>query len=107
MGVKRWVAAGAAGAASAWYVVRAPRKRAYPPGPDAVRPEGAREQAKQLISRTGLTRRDLAIDFAPATATSVEPLLHGRRYFPRMLDDINATTDHVHLLIYGYKPGDI
>ena len=24
-----------------------------------------------------------------------------------MLDDIASATDHVHLLIYGYKPGDI
>lgn len=47
------------------------------------------------------------MDFAPAIATSVEPLLHGRRYFPRMLDDIAAARDHVHLLIYGYKAGDI
>ncbi len=44
---------------------------------------------------------------APTSATRVEPLLHGRRYFPRMLDDIAAATDHVHLLIYGIKPGDI
>ncbi len=34
-------------------------------------------------------------------------MLHGRRYFPRMLDDIAAARDHVHLLIYGYKPGTI
>ena len=47
------------------------------------------------------------MDFAPAAATSVEPLLHGRRYFPRMLADIESARDHVHLLIYGYKPGDI
>ena len=60
-----------------------------------------------LIAKPGLTRRDLAMAFAPATATSVEPLLHGHRYFPRMLEDIDAARDHVHLLIYGYKPGDI
>jgi cardiolipin synthase A/B len=47
------------------------------------------------------------MDFAPAIATSVDPLLHGHRYFPRMLEDIAAARDHVHLLIYGYKPGDI
>jgi len=47
------------------------------------------------------------MDFAPAISTTVDPLLHGRRYFPRMLEDIKAATDHVHLLIYGYKPGEI
>ncbi len=54
-----------------------------------------------------IRRRDVAMSFAPAVATSVEPLLHGRRYFPRMLDDIAAAHDHIHLLIYGYKPGTI
>ncbi len=47
------------------------------------------------------------MDFAPAISTSVEPLLHGRRYFPRILEDIAAARQHVHMLIYGYKPGDI
>ncbi len=58
--------------------------------------------------RAGIPRRaDLAMTFAPAMATSVEPLLHGSRYFPRMLQDIAEARDHIHLLIYGYKPGDI
>jgi cardiolipin synthase len=67
----------------------------------------ARELAAALLRAAHVRRRDLAMDFAPAAATSVEPLLHGRRYFPRMLADIEAARDHVHLLIYGYKPGDI
>ncbi len=54
-----------------------------------------------------MRRADLAIPFAPTTATSVEPLLHGRRYFPRMLQDIEEAHDHVHLLLYGFKAGTI
>ena len=60
-----------------------------------------------MVAQPRVRRADLARTYAPAVATAVEPLLHGRRYFPRMLDDIAAATDHVHLLIYGYKPGDI
>ena len=67
----------------------------------------ARGIAEAMLRASSLRRRDLAMDFAPAAATSVEPLLHGHRYFPRMLADIEAARDHVHLLIYGYKPGDI
>src|SRR4029078_2652946 len=52
-------------------------------------------------------RAALALPSARPIAPSVDPLLHGRRYFPRILEDIAAATDHVHLLIYGYKPGDI
>jgi cardiolipin synthase A/B len=39
--------------------------------------------------------------------TSVEILLHGRRYFPRILEDIAAAQDHVHLLFYAFRPGTI
>jgi cardiolipin synthase A/B len=105
---RRWLAAGAGIAATAGVLTRrAKRTQAYPPGPDAITAEGARDRAVSLLEQPIVRRRDLAMAFAPAVATSVDPLLHGRRYFPRMLEDIAAATDHIHLLIYGYKPGDI
>jgi cardiolipin synthase len=75
--------------------------------PDAMRAENAAVRTAELVARPRVRRADLAQTFAPAISTAVEPLLHGRRYFPRMLEDIAAATDHVHLLIYGYKAGDI
>ena len=109
MSRRRWATAGVVTAAgtAALLTRRAPRVTAFPPGPDAVRVEDARERAADFIAAPRVTRRDLAIDFAPTVSTSVDPLLHGRRYFPRMLEDIGAARDHIHLLIYGYKPGDI
>jgi cardiolipin synthase len=102
------LAAGAGVAATgALLARRAKRLTAYPPGPDAITAEGARAHVESLAEKAALSRTDLAMTFAPAIATSVEPLLHGHRYFPRMLEDIDAARDHVHLLIYGYKPGDI
>jgi cardiolipin synthase A/B len=108
MSGRRWLAIGAAAAATgALLSRRAKRVTAYPPGPDAIRVEAARAQAGTLLAKPRLDRHDLAMAFAPAIATSVEPLLHGHRYFPRMLEDIDGARDHIHLLIYGYKPGDI
>ena len=75
--------------------------------PDAVRAETAAVRTAELVARPQVRRADLALTFAPAIATAVDPLLHGHRYFPRILEDIAAAKDHVHLLIYGYKPGDI
>ena len=75
--------------------------------PDAIRAENAAVRTAELVAGPRVRRADLAQTFAPAISTAVEPLLHGRRYFPRMLEDIAAATDHVHLLIYGYKAGDI
>ena len=108
MSRRRWLIAGAGAVASATLLSRrASRHIAFPPGPDAITADGARATAAHLATLPVVRRRDLAMDFAPAIATGVEPLLHGRRYFPRMLEDIDAARDHVHLLIYGYKPGDI
>src|SRR6478736_3716607 len=86
---------------------RATRRPSDPGSPDAIHAEDAQGRAVALVAQDGVRRSDLAMTFAPAVSTSVDPLLHGHRYFPRMLDDIAAATDHIHLLIYGYKPGDI
>jgi cardiolipin synthase len=86
---------------------RTPRRTSDPGSPDAIHAEDAQDRAVTLVAKGGVRRSDLAMTFAPAISTSVDPLLHGRRYFPRMLEDVAAATDHIHLLIYGYKPGDI
>ena len=74
---------------------------------DAVRADQARAAVEGLPAVGEMRRTHLAIPFAPTTATSVEPLLHGRRYFPRMLQDIEEARDHVHLLLYGFKAGTV
>ncbi len=101
------VGAGIAAAGAALGRRRTSRVPTDPLDPDAIRAETAAERTAEIIGREKITRADIANTYASAIATSVDPLLHGRTYFPRMLDDIAAATDHVHLLIYGYKPGDI
>jgi len=86
---------------------RARRVPTDPFDPGAIRAENAAVRTAEFVARPRIRRADLAQTFAPAISTAVEPLLHGRRYFPRMLEDIASATDHIHLLIYGYKPGEI
>ncbi len=109
MSRRRTIAIGAGIAAAGAALGRRRRTRVPtdPFDPDAIRAETAAERTAEIIGREKVTRADVANTYASAIATSVDPLLHGRRYFPRMLDDIAAATDHVHLLNYGYKPGDI
>ncbi len=82
-------------------------ERRAPVRPDPVTPDTARERAAELLALPAIRRRDEAMTFAPTTLTSVEILLHGRRYFPRILEDIAAARDHVHLLFYAFRPGTI
>ncbi len=105
---RRTIALGAGLAATgAMLRRRSTRVPTDPYDPDAIRAETAAARTAEIVARPRVRRVDLAQTYAPAIATAVDPLLHGRRYFPRMLDDIAAATDHVHLLIYGYKAGDI
>jgi cardiolipin synthase len=101
-------AAGAAGGAVA--VARRGRReivRKRPTSTEAVSPEGARAKAAQLLALPQIRRRDEAITFAPTHVTSVELLLKGHRYFPRILEDIAAAKDHIHMLFYAIQPGTI
>ena len=108
IGRKAVVGAGlAAGGAGVARARRTKRHVAYPPGPEAISAEDARAAAERLLAQPRVSRHDLTMSLAAAHSTSVDPLLHGRRYFPRMLDDIAAARDSIHLLIYGYKPGEI
>jgi cardiolipin synthase len=105
---RRILAAGAvAGAAGSWFALRKPRRPAFPPNPEAMGPGDAKARAESLVALPRVGRRDRVIDFAESSVTSFDPLLHGTRYFPRMLEDIRAATSSVHLLIYGFQPGDI
>jgi cardiolipin synthase A/B len=86
---------------------RHPRIPSDPLDPNAIRAQQAAALTAEVVAQPRVRRPDLARTYAPAVSTAVEPLLHGHRYFPRMLDDIAAAKDHIHLLIYGYKAGDI
>jgi phosphatidylserine/phosphatidylglycerophosphate/cardiolipin synthase-like enzyme len=71
---------------------RTPRRTSDPGSPDAIHAEDAQDRAVTLVAKGGVRRSDLAMTFAPAISTSVDPLLHGRRYFPRMLEDVKAAS---------------
>jgi phosphatidylserine/phosphatidylglycerophosphate/cardiolipin synthase-like enzyme len=64
-------------------------------------------KAAELMALPQVQRRDEAITFAPTHVTSVELLLKGERYFPRILEDIAAARDHIHMLFYAIRPGAI
>ena len=69
--------------------LRKARVVAYPPGPDAITDDIAQGVAIELAALERVGRDDRVMAFAPSLATSVEPYLHGRRYFPPMLAAIN------------------
>ncbi|HET9083427.1 MAG TPA: phospholipase D-like domain-containing protein [Candidatus Limnocylindrales bacterium] len=71
-----------------------------------VTPGGARAVVEASLTRRA-KRSDLTLDFEPATATRLDLLIDGAQFFPRMLEDIEAATTDVHILIFGFKAGQI
>ena len=62
-------------------------------------------QAERLLRGGPVPRRALATAFAPSTAASVEVLVEGEAFYPRMLGDIAAATSSVHVNQFGFRPG--
>jgi cardiolipin synthase len=98
------LAAAAAAAGLALVRHRAARERAQLAPP--VTPEAARSLVEAVLGRRPV-RRELTLDFAPATATRWELLIDGPAIFPNLLADIEAATSDVHILIFGFKAGEI
>ena len=74
--------------------------------PTQVSPDGARAVVEAALGRRG-ERPDLTLDFVPSTATRMDLLIDGAQFFPRMLEDIEAATTDIHILIFGFKAGEI
>ena len=85
-------------------------RRMLRPSPSAattvVSPENARAVVEGALGRRG-KRSDLTLEFETATATRMDLLIDGAQFFPRMLEDIESATSDVHILIFGFKAGDI
>jgi cardiolipin synthase len=63
-----------------------------------------REIAERLV--TGQPpRHPPALSFTQTTASSVETLVEGSSFYPRMLDDIASASSSVHINQFGFRPG--
>jgi cardiolipin synthase A/B len=94
------VAAAAAGVAARLRLSRNENRLDVP----VVTPSTARGTVEAALGSRG-ERRNLALDFEPAAATTWELLIDGGTFFPRLLEDIAAATSDVHILIFGFKSG--
>ena len=107
--IKRTLAAGASLAALGYVLVSrraGVRRRRAAATREPVAPLRARALVEAALGGRG-ERRRLTLDFAPAVATGWDLLIDGPAIFPRMLADIEAATSDVHILIFGFKDGEI
>ena len=87
-------------------VVRRTFRRSDRAPATVVTPADARAVVEAALGRRG-RRSDLTLDFEPATATRMDLLIDGGRFFPSLLEAIAAAERDVHILIFGFKAGTI
>jgi cardiolipin synthase len=83
------------------------QRSSWPPPSDAVTAAGARSATEAFAAREGTRPHDAALDFAWSTAATIEPLVEGVSFFPRILADVEAAQSSVHILMFGWREGEI
>jgi cardiolipin synthase A/B len=62
------------------------------------------EHAERLASGP-VTLAALSMAFEESSASSVEVLVEGRSFYPRMLEDVASASSSVHINQFGFRPG--
>ena len=70
----------------------------------AVPNDRLREHAERLVAHP-VSLRQLAVQFSESTASSVDVLVEGRTFYPRLLEDIASASSSVHINQFGFRPG--
>ena len=94
-------------AVAAWLLVPPTRRPAYPPPANAV----TAADAQTIVSRAATSERvdvaDLAVPFAASTVSTFELLIDGPSFYPRILEDVRSARSSVHVVQYGFRPGEV
>ena len=83
------------------------QRPSWPPSADAVTPDGAQAATEAFAARSGTRPHDATLEFAWSTAATIEPWAEGANFFPRIFDDIEAARSSVHILMFGWREGDV
>ena len=69
--------------------------------------EDAEAAVREFAARDRPRTRDAALEFAWSTAASIVPWVEGRNFFPRILADVEAARSSVHILMFGWREGEV
>jgi cardiolipin synthase A/B len=83
------------------------RRPSWPPSADAVTADGARLATEAFGARYEPRPRDAALEFAWSTAATLDPWVDGSSFFPRIFADVEAARSSVHLVMFGWREGEV
>jgi cardiolipin synthase len=88
-------------------VLSVTQRPSWPPPDDAVTPAGAQAATEAFAARAGTRPHDAALPFAWATAATIEPWAEGVNFFPKIFADVEAASSTVHILMFGWREGEV
>ena len=74
---------------------------------DAITAAGAQQAVETFAARSDPRPSDVGMPYAWSTAATVEPWPEGKTFFPKILHDIQAAHSSVHILMFGWREGEI
>jgi cardiolipin synthase len=79
----------------------------WPPPAGALTSADAQAATEAFAAAPWTRPHDAALDFAWSTAATIDPLVEGRSFFPRIFDDVESARSSVHILMFGWREGDV
>ena len=70
-------------------------------------PPARRRRPRRSWPATATRPHDAALPFAWSTAATIEPLVEGKSFFPRIFADVEAAQSSVHILMFGWREGEV
>jgi cardiolipin synthase len=83
------------------------RRPSWPPRSDAVTADGAQAATEAFGAREKVGPRDAALEFAWSTTATLEPWVDGASFFPRIFADVETARSSVHILMFGWREGEV
>ena len=83
------------------------QRPSWPPPFDAVTPAGAQAATEAFVARGAARPHDAALPFAWSSAATIEPWAEGVNFFPKIFADVEAARSTVHILMFGWREGEI
>jgi cardiolipin synthase A/B len=89
------------------HVLAVSQRPSWPPPPDAVTSAAAQRATEAFVADGGKRPHDAALDFAWSSAATIEPWAEGANFFPRIFDDVRGARSSVHILMFGWREGEV
>ena len=83
------------------------QKPSWPPTATAITAEGAQRATEQFAARSDPKPADVGMPYAWSTAATIDPWPEGKNFFPRISADIEKAHSSVHILMFGWREGQI